>query len=133
MSPSAPGSSPSSPSSRLLRAAGNPLSRNESLTARIPGALLAVLALLALAPLGWGDAGQPPGGSGAVLFVAAGLAAVLLAGAGRVAARPPALITGARQRPGAGPAAALDGAAARQLDPDAPGHVRPRAPGRRPA
>lgn len=113
--------------------AGNPLSRNESLTARIPGALLAALALLAAAPLGWGGAGQSPGGSGAALFVAAGLAALLLAGACRGAVRPLPLITGARPRPGAGRAAALDGAAARQLDPDAPGHVRPRAPGRRPA
>jgi Family of unknown function (DUF6412) len=109
------------------------VSRNEFLAARIPGALLAALALLALAPLGGSDAGRPAGGSGAVLVVAAGLAALLLACTCRLAARPPALVTGARLRPGAGPAAALDGAAARQLDPDAPGHVRPRAPGRRPA
>ena len=127
MPPSASGSS------RSFRRDTHPLSRNESLIARVPGALLAALALLALAPLGWGDAGQPPSGSGAVLFVAAGLAALLLANACRGAVRPLALVAGARQRSGTGPAVALDGAAARQLDPDAPGHVRPRAPGRRPA
>jgi peptidoglycan/LPS O-acetylase OafA/YrhL len=107
----------------------NPLPRNASITARIPGALLTALALLAFAPLGWGGAGQP-GGPGAALLVA-GLAAMLLATACRGEARPLPPDLDPRLRPGSGSAAALDGAAARQHDPDAPGHVRPRAPGHR--